>query len=184
MVDILNLRRFAFVPVVLLCAATAHAQNYVDIDVGVVYSDVSVSEPSPIDGDFTDASAGYHLGLGAYRNKIDSNWIYGVKIEFQDVGGSSMLSLRAIDVGYKMTPNFVLNGFIGAARFDLATPATGYRLGVGAQFWFSSKWALAAEAAFGDTLARDKLLPGEVPGNSPDIFYDVAQLNLYFKYKF
>ena len=184
MVDISKLCRFVFWPVVLLCAATAHAQNYLDIDVGVAYSDVSVSEPSPIDGDFTDAGAGYHFGLGAYRNKKDSRWIYGVKIEFQDVGGSSMLSLRAIDVGYKLTPKFVLNGFLGAARFDLATPAQGYRFGLGGHFWFSKKWALSAEFAYGDALARDKLLPGEVPGNSPDIFYDVAQLNLFFKYKF
>lgn len=184
MVEILKARQFAFLAITLLFAANAHAQNYVDVDIGVVHSDVSVSEPSPIDGDFTDASTGYHLGLGAYRNKKDSRWIYGVKIEFQDVGGSSMLSLRAIDVGYKLAPNIVLNGFLGAARFDLATPAQGYRIGLGGQFWFSKKWALSAEFAYGDKLARDKLLPGEVPGTSPDIFYDVAQLNFYFKYKF
>ena len=184
MVDTLNLSRFALFPIALLCVATAHAQNYIDVDIGVVYGDVSASELSPVDGDFTDASTGYHLGLGAYRNKTDSRWIYGVKIEFQDIGGSSLLSLRAIDVGYKLTPNFVLNGFLGAARFDLATPATGFRFGLGGQFWFSETWALTVEAAYGDSIARDKLLPGEPAGTSNDIFYDVAQLNLYVKYKF
>ena len=184
MVNILTLHRSAFLAVALLCAANTHAQNFIDVDVGMVYSDVTVSEPSPIDGDFSDTGAGYHFGLGAYRNKTDSRWIYGVKIEFQDIGGSSLLSLRAIDVGYKLTPKFVLNGFLGATRFDLATPATGFRFGLGAQFWFSDKWAITAEGAYGDALARDKLLPGEVPGNSPDIFYDVAELNLYIKYKF
>ena len=184
MVDIFDQRRFTFLPLALLCVATAHAQNYLDIDVGVVYSDVSVSEPSPIDGDFADSTVGYHLGLGAYRNKEDSRWIYGVKIELQDVAGSNLLSVRAIDLGYKLTPNFVLNGFLGAARYDLATPAYGYRFGFGGQFWFSNRWALAAEAAYGDSIARDKLLPGEDSGMSPDIFFDIVQLNLYIKYKF
>lgn len=184
MVKLTNLCRFVISPLALVCVATAHAQSYLDVDIGVAYSDVSPSEPSPIDGDFTDGSASYHLGLGAYRNNKDSRWIYGVKVELQDVDGSSLLSVRAIDLGYKLTPNIVLNGFLGAARYDLATPATGFRFGIGGQFWFSRKWALTAEAAYGDSVARDKLLPGEVPGTSPDIFFDIAQLNVYIKFKF
>lgn len=161
-----------------------YAENYLDVDAGIVYSDVSVSEPSPIDGDFENGSAGYHLGFGAYRNKDDSRWIYGVKLEMQDVLGRNLLSVRAIDLGYKISTNVVLNGFLGAARYDLATPAYGYRAGLGGHYRFSDRWAVAAEASYGDSLARDKLLPEEDPGISPDLFFDIVQLSVYLKIKF
>lgn len=162
----------------------ARAENYLDVDVGVAYSNVSASEPSPIDGDFEDGSVGYHLGVGAYRSNDGSRWIYGVKLEVQDVVGSNLLAVRAIDVGYTITTNMVVNGFLGAARFDLATPAYGYRVGLGGHYWLSDRWAVAAEATYGDSLARDKLLPGEDPANSPDVFFDIVQLNMYVKFKF
>lgn len=166
-------------------AGAACAENYIDVDVGMAYSDVSASEPSPIDGDFSSGDVGYHIGVGAYRNNDDSRWVYGVKLELQDVVGNSMISVRAIDVGYKFTPRFTFNGFLGAARYDLATPAFGYRLGLGGRYWISDRWALSAEASFADSVARDKLFPEENPGvGSPDIFFDVVQLSVYLKYKF
>lgn len=163
----------------------ALAENFFDVDVGIAYSDVSVSEPSPVDGDFSSGDAGYHLGAGAYRNNGDSRWIYGVKLEVQDVVGNGMISVRAIDFGYKFTPRFTFNGFLGGARYDLATPAFGYRLGVGGRYWISDRWALSAEASFADSVARDKLLPEENPGvGSPDIFFDVFQVSIFLKRKF
>ena len=168
-----------------ICSGTALADNYIDVDVGIVYSDVSPSEPSPVDGDFNSGEAGFHIGVGAYRNKMDSPWVYGVKLEVQEVVGHTLFSLRAIDVGYRFTPQFTLNGFLGAARYDLTTAATGFRAGLGGRFWFSDRWALAADFVFGDALARDKLLPEENPDvGSPDIFYDVLQLSVYLKFKF
>lgn len=170
---------------IALYGTAAAAQNFIDIDAGVVYSDVSASEVSPVDGDFSSGEAGYHFGVGAYRNQENSPWVYGVKLEVQDVVGNALFSLRAIDVGYRFSPQFTLNGFLGAARYDLTTPATGFRGGFGGQFWYSERWAFAAELVFGDALARDKLLPEENPGvGSPDIFYDIYQLSLYLKYKF
>lgn len=170
----------------LVCwSGAAVAENYIDVDLGVVYSDVTPSEPSPIDGDFSDGDTGYHIGVGAYRNRDDSKWVYGVKLELQDVVGSSLLSVRAIDVGYEMTPRFTINGYLGATRYDLSTPAYGYRAGLGGRYWFSQRWALSAEASYGDAAARDKLLPEEQPiTGSPDIFFDIVQLSIYLKYKF
>jgi hypothetical protein len=176
--------RLAILAATLVNGAAA-AQSFIDIDAGVVYSDVSASEVSPVDGDFSSGDAGFHFGIGAYRNKEDSPWVYGVKLEVQDVVGNTLFSLRAIDVGYRFSPQFTLNGFLGAARYDLTTAATGYRVGFGGQYWYSDRWALTTELAFGDALARDKLLPEEDPDvGSPDIFYDVLQLSLYLKYKF
>ncbi len=171
--------------VVFLWTTNPRAENYIDLDIGVVYSDVSVSEPSPIDGNFDSGDAGYHLGVGAYRNNDDSRWVYGVKLELQDVVGSMLLSVRAIDLGYRVTPGLVLNGYLGAARYDLTTPAFGFRAGLGGHYWFSNRWALAAEASYGDTLARDKLVPEDNPGvGNPDIFFDIVQFSIYLKYKF
>jgi len=183
---VIGCRCFSLLAVLGMYTASlpVRADNYLDVDVGIAYSDVSASESSPIDGDFEDGSAGYHLGVGAYRNKEGSHWVYGVKLEVQDVVGSNLLAVRAIDVGYKVSTKLVVNGFLGAARYDLATPAYGYRVGFGGHYWFSDRWAVTAEAAYGDALARDKLLPGEDPGNSPDIFFDIVQLNLYLKFKF
>lgn len=168
-----------------LSGGEAGADNYIDIDFGVGYSDVSASEPSTVDGDFSSGEVGYHLGVGAYRNKNDSPWVYGVKLEVQHVVGNNLLSLRLIDVGYQFTPRFTLNGFLGVARYDLTTPATGFRFGLGGRYWFSDHWALSAEAVYNDNLARDKLLPEENPNvGAPDLFFDIRQLNVYLKYRF
>lgn len=172
-------------PIVLIWSVTAAAENYIDLDVGVNYSNVSPSEPSPIDGNFEQSATGYHLGFGAYRNKEPSRWVYGVKLEFAEVVGSNMLAVRALDLGYKFTPRLTVNGFIGAARYDLATPAYGYRAGFGGHYWIGSRWALAVEAVYGDSLARDKRFPEENPEvGSPDIFFDIFTLSAYIKYRF
>ena len=180
-----NSVRTAAVVGLLLGGSPAGAENFFDIDIGVVYSDVSASEPSPVDGDFSSGEAGYHFAIGAYRNKDESPWIYGVKFEAQDAVGHSLLAVRAIDVGYRFTPKFVFNGFLGASRYDLTTAAYGYRLGIGAQYQLSDSWSVGSEFVFNDKLARDKVLPEESPGvGSPDIFYDIFQLSVFVKYRF
>ena len=165
-------------------AESVYSESYFDVDFGLAWSEVSASEPSPVDGDFDSGEVGYHLGVGVYRYAGDSPWVYGVKLELQDVVGSTMISVRAIDLGYRFTPRFTLNGYLGGARYDLATPAFGYRLGVGGRYWMTEQLALSAEVSFADSVARDKLLPEEPPGNSPDLFFDVSQLSVYLKYKF
>ena len=76
----------------LLAWAPAHAETFFDVDIGIVYSDVEASEPSPLDGDFKDPEIGYHFAIGVYRNNDASPWIYGVKFEAQDVVGESLLA--------------------------------------------------------------------------------------------
>ena len=185
MVSRIEIARCCLLPIAMTFSVAAFAQNYVDVDVGVVYADVSPSEPSPIDGNFEQGAAGYHFGVGAYRNNDQSRWVYGVKLEIEDVLGSNLLSVRALDLGYKITPGLTINGFIGAGRYDLATPAYGYRAGIGGHYWIGSRWALTVEAVYGDALARDKLFAEENPGiGSPDIFFDIVQLIAYIKYRF
>lgn len=174
------------IPMALIIAwSPAPAEGFLDMDVGVVYSDVSASEPSPVDGDFTSREAGYHFAIGAYRSSESSPWIYGVRLEAQDVVGKSLLGFRAIDVGYRFTERFTFNGFLGASRYDLTTAAYGYRLGIGGRYRLSEHWAAGAEAVFNDKLARDKILLEEDPGvGSPDIFYDIFQFSVFVNYRF
>jgi hypothetical protein len=108
-----------------------------------------------------------------------------VKIEVQEAVGHTLLGVRAIDVGYRFTPKFTFNGFLGAARYDLTTAAYGFRLGIGGRYHFSDSWSVGSEFALNDKLARDKVLPEETPGvGSPDIFYDIFQLSVFVKYRF
>ncbi len=161
------------------------AQNYIDLDFGAVYSDVSSSEVTSADGPLDGGGGGIHLGVGAYRRNDLNNWVYGVKLELDDVAGNLLFSLRALDIGYEFTPRFAVNGFIGAARWDVATPALGYRLGLGARYSLTDHWALGTDFSYSDSVARDKILPGEVGEVvSPDVFYDIFQVSLFMKYIF
>lgn len=178
-------KRMATLLLALCWADIGAAETWIDLDVGMNYSDVTPSEPTPADGNFENSEAGYHLGVGAYRNNDGSRWVYGVKLELDGVVGNLLLSVRAIDVGYRVTPDLVLNGWLGAARYDLTTPAYGYRAGFGGHYWFSDRWAATAELGYGDALARDKVLPEENPGvGSPDIFFDIVQISVFLKYRF
>ncbi len=168
-----------------ITAFPASAENYIDVDIGIVYSDVSSSEITAADGNLDGSDTSVHLAAGAYRNRDDSPWIYGVKLGLDDVGGNLLISVRALDVGYKLTPRLTVNGFIGAAQWNIATSATGYHLGLETSYRFGNRWALGGNISFSDSVARDKLLPEENPGTgSPDIFYDILQVNLFLKYIF
>jgi opacity protein-like surface antigen len=163
----------------------ASAQNYIDVDFGAVYSDVSASETTSADGPLDGGGGGIHLGVGFYRRNELNNWFYGVKLELDDVAGNLLFSLRALDIGYQFTPRFAVNGFIGVARWNLATPAYGYRIGVGTHYRLTDHWALGTDLSYSDSVARDKLVPGEVGEViSPDVFYNIFQVSLYMKYIF
>jgi opacity protein-like surface antigen len=171
-----------------LPAGPLAAQNYIDIDLGAVYSDVDASEVTIADGVLDGTDTGVHLGLGAYRNSENSDWIWGVKLELDDIGGNRLLSVRALDLGFKVTERISVNGFVGGARWDLATAAYGWRFGLGASFRLNDRWALGADLTYSDSIARDKLLPDEQETSEnpevPDIFYNINQMNVYLKYIF
>ena len=166
-----------------LCSVSA--ENYFDLDFGAVYSDVSSLGFPSVDGTLNGHDSGIHLGVGAYRNNDQSKWAYGVKLELDEVAGKSLLSVRVLDLGYQVMPRFKVNGFIGAARWNLATPAYGYRIGVGTHYRLTGHWALGTDISYSDTVARDKVLPGEEGGSpGPGLFYDIIQVSLYMKYIF
>jgi hypothetical protein len=154
------------------------AESFVAVEAGVAYSDLLSSREDYDDGLTEGGDVGYHIGVGVYRNQADSRWVYGMKVEAEDVQGNMLLSLRALDLGFLVTPRFALKGFVGAARYDLAGAAYGWRFGLGANYQFAEHWALAADFVYNDKLAIDT---GGIGG---DVFYDISQGLLYLQYRF
>jgi hypothetical protein len=154
------------------------AESFVAVEVGAAYSDLASAGADDGDGLTEGGDAGYHLGVGVYRNQADSRWVYGMKVEAEDVQGNMLLSLRALDLGFLVTPRFALKGFVGAARYDLAGAAYGWRFGLGANYQFAEHWALAADFVYNDKLAWD------AGGPNINVYYDISQALLYLQYRF
>jgi hypothetical protein len=173
----LPLLRLVFFVCSLLPLSVAMAESFVAVELGAAYSDVSSSGQGPDDG-IDGKDAGYHFGVGAYRNQDESRWVYGMKLEAEDVQGNVLLGLRAIDLSFLATPRFALKGFLGAARLDLDTAAYGWRLGLGASYQLAEHWVLAADIVYNDKLARDS------GGGNVSVFYDIIQAVGYLQYRF
>jgi hypothetical protein len=125
-----------------------------------------------------------HLGFGARRAVSDRSDL-GARIEFDDLEGALLIAVRALDYRYRIGRHWAISGFAGAARYDLATPAYGYYLGLGAQ-WRSiaRNLDLTLDVRYADKLARDKLLPSDPPATPrPDMFYDMLGATVYFSYR-
>jgi hypothetical protein len=166
------------------------------------------AEPLPRDGElFVDAGAnasrqsteltpnsrttgsvdvGYHVGLGARRFVSDHSDL-GVRVEADNVQGHSMLGFRAIDYRYRFHNPLALSVFIGAARYNLATPAYGVYLGAGLQWrnvlpGFDLGW----DVRYADAIQRDHLLPNDPPdiGARNDSFYNVLSSTVFVSYHF
>jgi hypothetical protein len=134
---------------------------------------------------FTDNSSGVHLGVGA-RRAVSQRSDLGVRLELDDVDGHTLLSVRALDYRYRFRGPLALSFFLGASRYDLATPALGMYLGAGVQ-WRNVMpgWDLGLDARRAEKVARDRLLPGE-PQNPqrPDSFYTIDSLTLSISKRF
>ena len=93
--------------------------------------------------------------------------------------------MRAIDYRYRFTRSFAASAFLGAARYDLATPAFGYYGGVGVQWrGFLPSMDLNLDARYADKVARDKLVAADPPTvTRNDIFYDISSVSLYLTYR-
>jgi hypothetical protein len=129
-----------------------------------------------------------HLGLGA-RRSVSSRSDLGVRIEFDRIDEHMLLAVRAIDYRYRTQGPLAFSGFLGAARYDLATPAYGYYLGAGVQ-WRNilPKLDLGLDWRYVDKASRDKL-PSELstgPSQDlrPDVFYDISSFSLSASYRF
>lgn len=125
-----------------------------------------------------------HVGIGA-RRSVTGRSDLGVRLEMDRIDDQLLLAVRALDYRYRFHNPLAFTAFLGAARYDQATPAYGYYLGMGLQ-WRDvlPRFDVNLDLRYADKVARDKLLPtdpGSVP--RPDIFYDIASASLSLSYR-
>ncbi len=130
------------------------------------------------------SSTGAHFALGA-RRAVSEHSDFGARVEYDGLDGKSLLGVRLIDYRYRFSGPLALGVFVGAARYDLATPAYGFYYGAGLQWRdLLPHVDLGLEARYYDSIARDRLLPNEPQAPRPDSFYDVFGGVLSLSYHF
>jgi hypothetical protein len=158
------------------------AQVFIDAGMNANKVSTNLTETSPT----TTTSLAYspHLGIGARRSVSDHSDL-GARLELDDIDGHLLIGVRAVDYRYRFSSPFALSGFLGAARYDLATPAYGLYGGVGGQWRDIFKdWDLGMDLRFAWNVARDHLLPSDPQSTRPDSFYDIASATLYVTHRF
>lgn len=154
------------------------------VDVGINMSDVTVDVAREAPRTKSGVNGSGHLGLGA-RRAVSARSDLGVRLELDDIDGHSLLGFRAIDYRYRFDGPLAAGFFLGAARYDLATPAYGIYGGVGAQWRDLFKgWDLGLDFRYATKVARDRLLASDPPGARPDLFYDITSATLYVSRRF
>lgn len=133
-----------------------------------------------------------HLALGA-RRSVSARSDLGVRLEVDQIEDELLLAVRALDYRYRFRSPLALSFFLGAARYDLATPAYGYYIGTGAQWREVLPGVdLSLDLRFADKVARDRLLPSDAVSTpppppaspNPNIFHDIYGATLSLSYRF
>jgi hypothetical protein len=127
----------------------------------------------------SDTSAAPYFAFGVRRVAGERGDI-GARIELEEVDNRMLLGVRAVDYRYRFGKHLAVSGFIGAARYDLGTPAFGTYLGVGAE-WRDvlPGWSVGADFKYAIKVARDRVLPEEAGQfERDDAFYDIATATL------
>jgi hypothetical protein len=130
------------------------------------------------------SSTGPHVAIGV-RGAVSQNSDLGTRIELDNVDGSALIGVRAIDYRYRIGEKLGLTVFAGAARYDAPTAAYGYYGGVGAQ-WRNvvSGLDLNLDLRATDKIARDAVLPSDPESVWGDVIYQIYSANLYLSYRF
>lgn len=177
------MKRYSLVAVACLLALPAVARSELSVDIGGQSSRVE-ARIANMEGTVDTTETGAHLGLGVLRRFGERNEL-GVRLELDNLGSDLLLAVRAVDWRYRFSERLSAGAFIGAARLDLATPAYGYYFGGGVQFRdLMPRWDLGVDLRYGDKVARDNILPTDPQGGSPDNFYDILGVSVYFSRRF
>jgi hypothetical protein len=164
------------------CLLVTHAYAETFVDLG--FSTMDITSRFAGRADTVDRSeSGAHVGIGARREL--AHGAVGVRLELDNVGSDLLLAVRALDYRRHLSERLALSGFIGAARFDLATPAYGFYGGGGVQLRnVLRNWDVGVDVRIAKRVARDNLLPNDPQGPSPDNFHDISGLSVYFSRAF
>jgi hypothetical protein len=154
------------------------------VSAGVSGSRVRVDLDNDIPTVTTSLEAAPYVAIGA-RRKISEQEHLGARLELTEVDGHLLLAVRAIDYRYQFRGPLAVSGFLGAARYDLATPAYGIYGGAGIQ-WSDvlPGWDLGFDLSCAFNVARDDLLPSDPAGGRPDSFFDIYNATLSITRRF
>jgi hypothetical protein len=154
------------------------------IDAGVNTNNVSIDVAREIPIRDSGYEVAPHLALGA-RRAVSSNSDLGVRVEVDDINGDLLLGFRALDYRYRFASPLALSVFLGAARYEIETPAFGIYGGLGLQ-WRNLRpgWDVGVDVRYATKVARDRLLPSDPPSSRPDLFYDITSATLYVSRRF
>ena len=158
---------------------------FVDAGAGVAQVHINLVPELPV-----TSSIGIdpHLAIGARRAVSGKNDL-GVRLELDQIDSHSLVGVRLIDYRHRYTESFALGLFLGADRYNLATPAYSMYGGIGAQWrnflpgWLP-KWDLGFDLRHAQNIARDHVLATDPRGSRPDSFYKIDSAVLYLSRRF
>lgn len=133
----------------------------------------------------TSFEASPHFAIGV-RRAVSQRQDLGFRLELDVVDGDLLLGARALDYRLRLGRRLALSAFLGAARYDLATPAYGLYGGLGTQ-WRNLRpgWDLGFDAKYALEVARDHLVASDPPGATrSDSFHDLLVLSAYLSRSF
>jgi Capsule assembly protein Wzi len=129
-------------------------------------------------------TTGPHVAIGV-RGAVSEHSDFGTRVELDEIDGSTLIGVRAIDYRYRVGERLAFSVFAGAARYGVETAAYGYYGGLGAQ-WRDvvSGVDLNLDLRASDKIARDALLPSDPASVWGDVYYQLYSANLYLSYRF
>jgi hypothetical protein len=129
-------------------------------------------------------TTGPHVAIGV-RGAVSEHSDFGTRVELDEIDGSTLIGVRAIDYRYRVGAKVAFSVFAGAARYGVETAAYGYYGGLGAQ-WRDvvSGVDLNLDLRASDKIARDALLPSDPASVWGDVYYQLYSANLYLSYRF
>lgn len=129
-------------------------------------------------------TTGPHVAIGV-RGSVSDRSDFGTRVEIDEIDGSTLIGVRAVDYRYRVGDKLAFSLFAGAARYGVATAAYGYYGGVGAQWRdIIDGIDLGLDVRASDKIARDALLPSDPASVWGDVYYQIYSANLYLSYRF
>jgi capsule assembly protein Wzi len=130
------------------------------------------------------STTGPHAAIGV-RGAVSNRSDLGTRLELDQIDGSTLIGVRAIDYRYRIGEKLAFSLFAGGARYGVGTAAYGYYGGVGAQ-WRNvvDGIDLNLDVRASDKIARDMLLPSDPASVWGDMYYQLYSANLYLSYRF
>jgi hypothetical protein len=162
----------------------ASRRAHLFVDAGVSASKVMVDEDTNAPRELLPVRTAGHFGFGV-RRIGEGRHDVGARIELDDIEGRLLASVRMIDYRYRFDAPISLGLFLGAARYDLATPAYGLYYGAGLQWRdFLKGWDLNLDARYAEKTSRDYVLPQDPDFDRRNAYYDIYGASLYVSRRF